>query len=379
MVNIQKKTGLILSGGGARAAYQVGVLKAIADSLPKNAKNPFPILCGTSAGSINATTLAIHARHFRRGVKLLSYVWENFHVDQVFRSDPWGLFSSSMHWMAAIAFRGLGRQNPLFLLDRAPLRKLLSTYLPCQKIQQSIDNGDLEALSITASCFSTGQSVTFFQGRNDLSPWKRVRRIGVPAKITLDHLMASSAIPFLFSPERIQRGYYGDGSMRQSAPISPALHLGANRILVVGVRMEGPDSVPPSSCSVPSLAMVGGHLLNSIFLDSMDTDLERLQRINKTISLIPSHHLDESGGLLRPVDVFCIAPSEDIGNIALKHAYQLPRTLRMIFKGIGAMDEDGVDLLSYLLFESQYCQELIRLGYRDTVEKKSKLLSFLKD
>jgi len=378
MINTTNKTGLILSGGGARAAYQVGVLKAIAHSLPKNAKNPFPVICGTSAGSINATTLAIYANQFRHGVKLLSHVWENFHVNQVFRADPWGLFSSGMHWMAAIAFRGLGRQNPMCLLDRAPLRILLSKMLPCHKIQQSINSGVLDALSITTSCFTTGQSVTFFQGRDDLLPWKRVRRIGIPGKITLDHLMASSAIPFLFAPERIQRSYYGDGSMRQTAPISPALHLGANRILVIGVRKPGDDETPaPTPNAVPSLAAVGGHLLNSIFLDSMDTDLERLQRINGTISLIPSHHLKERDNVLRPIEVFTISPSQDIGNTALKHAHQLPRTLRMIFNGIGAMDEQGIDLLSYLLFESSYCNELMELGYRDTMAQKSALLSFL--
>ncbi len=200
--------------------------------------NPFPVLCGTSAGAINATTLAIYATRFHEGVRRLNYVWRNFNVNQVFRADTPGVFANGMRWLAALVLGGLGLRNPRALLDRAPLRQLLQRTMPCDRIQQSIDAGALHALSVTASGYSSGQSVTFFQGVSSLAAWRRSRRVGSAASITIDHLMASSAIPFIFSAIKINREFFGDGSMRQIAPISPALHLGAERVLVVGVRYE---------------------------------------------------------------------------------------------------------------------------------------------
>jgi NTE family protein len=369
------RVGLILAGGGARAAYQVGVLKAIAEMLPRETPNPFPVLCGTSAGAINATTLAIYATRFHEGVRRLNYVWRNFTVNKVFRADVPGVFANGMRWLGAMVLGGLGRRNPRALLDRAPLRQLLQQTMPCDRIQQSIDAGALHALSVTASGYSSGQSVTFFQGVSSLSTWRRSRRFGSAANITIDHLMASSAIPFIFSAVKLNREFFGDGSMRQIAPISPALHLGAE--LVVGVRYENPSSARAESDEYPSLAQIAGNVLNSIFLDSLEADLERLQRINKTISLISADQLREGGVTLRSVDVLVIAPSADLEKIAAHHAHHLPRSIRYLLRGLGAFNRNGSNLVSYLLFEKPFCRELIDLGYKDAMHRKEEILRFL--
>jgi len=369
--------GLVLAGGGARAAYQVGVVKAIAEMLPPDAPNPFPILCGSSAGAINATTLAIYATRFQEGVRRLVYVWRNFNVDKVFRADAPGVLANGLRWAAALMLGGLGRRNPHALLDRAPLRRLLRETMPCERIQQSIDAGALHALSVTASGYGSGQSVSFYQGVSSLATWRRARRVGSAANITIDHLMASSAIPFVFAAEKINREYFGDGSMRQIAPISPALHLGAERVLVVGVRHEIPVPSRRENAEYPSLAQIAGHVLNSIFLDSLEADLERLERINKTISLIPTDLLREGGVTLRNVDVLVIAPSADLEKIAARHAHHLPRTIRFLLRGLGAFNRHGSNLVSYLLFEKPFCRELIDLGYKDAMHRKDEILRFL--
>ncbi|MEE8389085.1 MAG: patatin-like phospholipase family protein [Acidiferrobacterales bacterium] len=373
------KTALVLTGGGARAAYQVGVLKAVCELMPEGSGNPFPILCGTSAGAINAASLAVYARQFRHGVRRLNRVWRNFHVDHVFKADPKSILLNGARWLLAMMGGGFGKRKAAYLLDRDPLANLLRRYFNFKDIQLAIESGALYALSITASGYISGQSVSFYQGVDELVPWRRARRIGIRSRIELEHLMASSAIPFLFKAIRIKRDYFGDGSMRQSAPISPALHLGADRVLVIGVhKEESEDSQRVESNEYPSPAQIVGHVLNSIFLDSLDADLERLRRINKTLNTISSS--GNAGNIpLREVDVLMVSPSEDLGEIAQRHAHHLPRTLRFFLRGIGAMKkENGSSLISYLLFEQSYCQELISLGYADAMQKKEELMAFLR-
>ena len=372
------KIGLVLGGGGARAAYQVGVLKAISELAPKDIPNPFPIICGTSAGAINSAALAIYGQRFHLAVQSLLRVWRNFHVNHVFRSDSLGIMRSGAHWLLMLMMGGMGKRNPVNFLDREPLRELLARYLPCAEIQKAIDRGIIEALGITASGYSSGQSVTFFQGLSSLASWRRVRRIGCKADITISHLMASSAIPFIFGPERLNREYFGDGSMRQTAPISPALHLGADKVMVIGVTNateRQPERKPVTE--QPSLAQIAGHILNSIFLDSLDADLERLWRINNTISLIPTKHLEEHGVTLRQVDALVISPSQDIQEYANRYAHELPRTIRFFLRGIGAFNKNGSSLVSYLLFEKSYCRDLISLGYADAMQRKDEVIEFM--
>jgi len=368
-----------MTGGGARAAYHVGVLKAIAELVPKDAHNPFHIICGTSAGAINAAALASHAFNFRKSVFKLLSIWENFHVRHVFCDDVATILYIAWQWFLSIIFAGRGRRKRyLYLLDRKPLRKLLNKYVYTKDIQYSIDQGYLDALCITASGYTSHQSVSFFHGSENLQSWTRLQRVGVKAKITVDHLMASSAIPFLFSPQKINREHFGDGSMHQTAPISPALHLGADRVLVIGNRVAQLDKVERVvEEGEPTIGQIAGHALDSIFLDSLEADIERLQRINKTISLIAEKDRLKNDVNLRVVDVLAIIPSEDMGRMASDYVNELPWTIRFLLRGIGGTDKKESNLVSYLLFEKGYCRKLIDLGYRDAMQNKNELIKFL--
>ncbi len=375
-----QKIGLILTGGGSRAAYQVGVLKAIAEFLPRASHSPFAIICGTSAGALNAATLAINARHFRKGVKYLLNVWKNFHVAEVYRSDFVGVVSNTARWLAGLILSSFGvdKLNHVSLLDNAPLVELLEQTLPCEKIQESIDSGVLHALSITASGYGSGHSVTFYQGVEGIEPWKRARRMGVPTQIEIQHLLASAAIPFIFPAVHIHREHFGDGSMRQLAPISSALHLGADRVLVVGMGHGGDDDDESKRSKIdeyPSLAQIAGHALDSIFLDSMEVDLERLRRINHTVSLIPEEMRSVIN--LRHVDVLVISPSQPLEKIAERHLNGLPWTIRILLRAVGVMRRRGANLVSYLLFDKTYCRALIDLGYKDAIQHKEEIMAFL--
>ena len=373
------KTGLIMTGGGARAAYQVGVLRALSELLPREVRNPFSIICGTSAGAINAAVLAADAGNFRRAVRRLMTVWKNFHVHQVYRADPLGAARNSLRWIFTVLTGGAFARKPVSLLDNSPLVELVKRDLDFSAIERCIERGDLDAFSVTCSGYTSGQSVTFFQGRPDLQSWKRARRIGIATPITLEHVIASSALPFIFPPMHINREYFGDGSMRQIAPVSPALHLGANRLLVIGVgrQLQERPLERAKNDSHPSLAQIAGHALNSIFLDSLESDLERMQRINRTIEIIPAEVLERTAYPLQHVDFRLLSPSVELERIAIHHAHELPATIRILLSTVGAMRQSGSNLLSYLLFEKSYCRALIQLGYQDTMARKDDLLAFL--
>jgi NTE family protein len=373
--------GLILPGAGARGAYQVGVLKALAEMLPKHAGNPFAVLSGTSAGAINAAVLASRAANFQHAVREMEQVWANFHVEQVFRTDNWTMLKSSLHWFAALVLGGLGVRNPGSLLDSSPLRDLLARSIRLPKIAQAIERGQLEALAVTASAYSSARSVTFYQSRTRTQPWARVRRIGRPAQITLDHLMASAAVPFICAPVRIGGEYYGDGSMRHRAPLSSAIHLGADRLLVIGVRDEHPDPEPVADQvpSKPSFAHLAGYMLDTLFMDGLYADLERITRINMILEQTGSRELQPPLAKLRTLNTLIIVPKQDIREVAARHVHQLPRGLRLLLRGLGAMNRDGMQLISYLLFESGFTRELIQMGYRDALEQEADLRAFIFD
>ncbi len=370
--------GLILTGGGARAAYQVGVLRALHEMVPRTVRNPFPIICGTSAGAINAAVLATDAADFRRGVRRLMTVWKNFHVHHVYRADVYGALRNSARWVLAALSGGRLACGPVSLLDNTPLAQLLERHVDFPQIERCVDAGHLKAFAITCSGYTTGQSVTFYQGSASLAGWERARRVGVAMPIALPHLLASSALPFIFPPVKINREYFGDGSMRQIAPVSPALHLGADRLLVIGVGRQlqkNPERVKING--YPSLAQIAGHALDSIFLDGLEVDLERLQRINRTLGMIPPEVRHAQGYPLHTVDFRVLAPSKPLEQIAAQHAHELPRVIRSLLYTVGAMKRTGSNLLSYLLFEKAYCRALIRLGYADTMAQKDDLLAFL--
>ena len=371
------KTGLILTGGGARAAYQAGVLLAIA-KLSKNRKhNPFPIICGTSAGAINAAGLACLADDFGKAVSILVRVWRNMHAGDIYRADPLGIGASGARWLSLLMAGWLIRNPPRSLLDNTPLGELLSRHLDFNGIQRAIDNGALHAISITASGYDSGESISFFQAHPSAEPWSRVQRMGTRTELSLQHLMASSAIPFIFPPALIHREYFGDGSMRQLAPISPAIHLGAERVLIVGAGRKSEYHERQKTAGHPSLAQIAGHALSSIFLDSLAVDIERMQRINKTLAAMPQN-APPSEIPLRPINTLIIAPSERLDRIAAQHARSLPWAVKALLSGIGAMNRGGGALTSYLLFEKSYTRALIDLGYADTMARDTEVGDFLK-
>jgi len=376
---MEKRVALILTGGGARAAYQVGVLKAIAEFLPRRAHSPFPIICGTSAGALNAATLAVNAGNFSMGVQYLVNTWKNFHANQIYRTDVVGVFNNSMLWFSGVILNmiGINRLSRVSLLDNSPLVELLEEMLPCEKIQESIDAGFLRALSITASGYGSGQSVTFYQGVKQLAPWRRTGRVGLPTQIGITHLLASASLPFIFPATLINREYFGDGSMRQIAPISSALHLGATQVLVIGVTVNGyaEQSERGDVSEYPSLARIAGHALNSIFLDSMEVDLERVKKINDLVATMPDEIRERAN--LRHIDVLVVSPSQTIDRIAERYVKELPWTIRLLLRLIGVRQHSGGTLVSYLLSEKKFCRALIDLGYQDALKRRDEIMGFL--
>jgi NTE family protein len=372
-------TGLVLPGGGARSAYQAGVLKAIADLLPADAGNPFQVISGASSGALNAVLLASNAMRFREGVRRLNGIWENFHVDKVFRTDVWTALKSGFRWGVTFGSAGLIKSQPRSVLDNGPLREMLERHVRFARIQQAIDRGALRAVAVTASGYTSGTSVSFYQGVEGLVPWKRTRRLGRPEELTLDHLMASAAIPWLFPAVKLHDEYYGDGSMRQTAPLSPALHMGANRLLIIGVRNPGPDPSPAYDAIVPypSFGQIAGYIFDNLFMDSLDADIERMRRINHTIGETRGKRVEFMDTALRQIEYLMIAPSRDIREVVGQYVGNFPLSVRILLMGLGAMAKEGRPLMSYLMFDAPYCKELIALGYRDAMESRDQILHLL--
>lgn len=391
-------TGLILSGGGARAAYQVGVLKALAHIRAEAAaaaptgravfsSNPFPVIAGTSAGAIIASALACRADDFDAAVSELVAVWQGIRAEQVYRTDSIGIVRSGARWLTMLSLGWViarwRRARPRSLLDNGPLEGLLTRLVDTRRIGAMLDAGHLQALAVTASSYGSGQHVTFYQSHDDIQPWTRSQRMAMRVPLTVAHLLASAAIPFVFPAVALavegRREYFGDGSMRQSAPISPAVHLGAQRILVVGAgRMHEPPGPRAGSSDYPNLAQIAGHAMSSIFLDALAVDVERLQRINATLSLLPP--AARAASALRPIEVLVISPSQRLDDIASRHLGSLPLPIRALLRGVGVSGEGstarGAALASYLLFEAPYTCELIALGEADTLLRRTEVLSF---
>jgi NTE family protein len=368
--------GLVMGGGGARAGYQAGVLKAIAEMVPQGAPNPFAVICGASAGSINATVLAAFTRNFHEGVRRLTGVWEHFEVDKVFRADAWSAISRGGRWVLAFLLGGIGRYTPPSVLDNTPLRELLERHIAFDRIDQAIASGDLRALCVTACSYTTGRSVSFFQGAPELEPWSRARRLGRRARIRLDHLMASTAIPIIFPAVKLPDGFYGDGSVRQIAPLAPAIHLGARRIIAVSMRAKKPSSVPVRPAGeYPATAEVMSLLFNAVFLDSLDVDAERLDRINRLIDRLGTSAADTGG--LKKVDLLMLKPSRDLGAMSHGFHHLLPATVRRVVESIGGEREGSLDFVSYMLFDPRYTDLLVELGYEDTLRRRAEIEDFL--
>jgi len=368
-----QKTAILLTGGGARAAYQVGVLKAIAQQYPRNSKIPFQIICGTSAGAINGTAIACYASCFQLGVKKLEWVWKNFHTGQVYYSDyiraTWHLLRGFLSAFQA----DYANHKPVSMLDNKPLKILLNNMLDLKRLDRNIMGGYLDSVSVTASCYNSGDSITFFQSRN-ASEWQRSRRCGQRTLLGIHHLMASAAIPLVMPSVRINQQYFGDGSVNQLAPLSAPIHLGADRILIVGLeqprRREHLQQMPHH----PNLSTIAGHLLDSIFSDTLNADLERMQRVNKTLETLQQHNIETE---LKPVHSYLINPSVNFNALASEHFLALPMAIRSLLRNIGIKQHSDSSLASYLLFEKSFTKRLIELGYQDAMVQMDDLMTFL--
>ncbi len=378
-LNVLSRTGLVLPGGGARAAYQVGVLKALAELTQEPSHNPFPILCGTSAGAINAVALATQADNFQRAAAWLEALWLNLAVDHVYCTDWRDLAKNTWRLARSLFNAGIAVGHPVALLDNTPLRTLLKKVLNFDAITTHIQNQHLRAVSVTAMNYTQGVSISFFQGGPDNGNWQRWRRQGVACPLQLNHLMASTAIPTIFPPEEIWGHFYGDGALRQLAPISPALHLGAERVLIVPANgHKRTYSKPIRRIQSPAFGQILGHLLNSAFIDSLETDIELLERVNELITLIPTEQREQIPRKLHPVDAYVISPSQDIDTIAELHVHELPRSLRLFLRTTGSGHySGGVNAASYLLFTRSFIEQLIELGYGDAMAEASEVMSFL--
>jgi NTE family protein len=357
--------GLVLTGGGARSAYQVGVLKGVAELLRRGSACPFPIITGTSAGAVSAIALASDAAHFRHSVYAIERVWRDFRVHHVFKADAVSMLRSAMHWMLAFITGGWLVHPPHSFFDNSPLWTLLRAQLHFDGIPRSLYKQHLQGIGICATCYADADSVTFYASASAVEPWARVFRKGARVQLTLDHLMASLSIPFLFRPVLLDEQYFGDGAMRQTSPLSPAIHLGANRLFIIGVN----DPAPTGTSAVkrpaePSFGQMFGFMLDSLFMDQLNADLERISRYN------------ESNDAHR-IEFLVLTPSRDVNEIARRHARELPRSLRALMRIMGASNAAGTMLLSYLLFERGFTRELIALGYEDARARADEIRAFL--
>ncbi len=357
--------GLVLTGGGARSAYQVGVLKGVAELLRRGSACPFPIITGTSAGAVSAIALASDAAHFRRAVYAIERVWRDFRVHHVFKADAANMLRSGLHWMLAFITGGWLVHPPHSLFDNTPLWTLLRDHLQFDGIPRSLYKKHLQAIGVCATSYADADSVTFYASASAIEPWERVFRKGARVQLTLDHLMASLSIPFLFRPVLLHDQYFGDGAMRQTSPLSPAIHLGANRLFIIGVNDPAPTGASSKRHPAePSFGQMFGFMLDSLFMDTLNADLERIGRYNESNNA-------------RRVEFLVMTPSRDVNQIARRHARELPRSLRTLMRTMGANTAASTLLLSYLLFERGFTRELIALGYEDARARADEIRAFL--
>jgi NTE family protein len=371
--------GIVMTGGGARAAYQVGFLRCLARLYPELR---IPYVTGVSAGAINAALLASHHGSFLQAVQELSGLWGNLTVGDVFRTDTRSLAMNVVNWLRQLASGGIGRPRLVRgLVDTQPLRAFLTEVLHAVDgeltgIQYNLDRGHLAAAAISTTSYSTGQSVTWIQG-SGIELWQRPQRKPVMTTMTVDHVMASAALPLFFPAVEVENAWYGDGGIRLIAPLSPAIHMGARRIIAISTRYAASDAEAGEETvhGYPPPAQVMGVLMNSIFLDLLDHDALRLERLNRLIDDLPEE--DRAG--LKPVRLLTLRPSVDLGKLAGQFEAQLPRAFRFMTRGLGTKETRSPDFLSMVLFQPDYLTALIEVGEKDAQARVGEIEAFLQD
>ncbi len=398
-------TALVLTAGGARGAYQAGVMKRISE-LPAFAERsaPFSIITGASAGAINGAAIASQHDNFSASARLLVKLWSNLQAADVYRTDTFSLLQNTGRMALDFALGGLiGAGRVRSLVDSSPLYGFLERNLPLQGIRKAVRDGGLHALAITATGYHSGRAFTFVEGKPGLPLWNKSRRVALAAEISVQHVLASAAIPIVFPPVELPTGqstaYFGDGAMRLVTPLSPAIRLGAQRLLAVGVRCQesahsllrselSSDADFASDLKRPPLSQICGTLMNAIFLDHLDADLDHLKRMNSFVAeheklaslvatplgdAVPDHEP------MRTVTPLVISPSADIAIIAKTLEHRMPKSIRYVMEGLGTPDAQSADLTSFLLFDSAFTRELVQLGYRDAAQRIDEVEAFLCD
>ncbi|RME17735.1 MAG: patatin-like phospholipase family protein [Bdellovibrio sp.] len=368
--------GLVLTGGGSRGAYQAGVLKGLSE-ISKDCPTElcFDVLSGMSAGAINATYCATVLDQVHEGIENLCRMWASLRPQDIYRSDIGSLGKISLSWITDLSFGAFSHKKRIqHLLDTTPLSSFLKDKLQFHRIQKNIDAGRLRALSVASYCYQTEQTVSFTQGVEGLEPWSRPRRRSEFCKIGLEHVLASSAVPLLFSQVKIQdKGFFGDGSLRNTAPLSSAINLGARKILVVGVRHR--RALPEQDLSVyPTVARIFGLFLNALFFDPIEVDIERLFHVNKILENTSASR--QEGLPFRKIDFYLIRPSKDIAPLAEEASKNLPKTIQYLLGGLGNRKEYAT-LASYILFHSSFTEQLVEMGYKDCLSQKDQILEFM--
>lgn len=368
------KNGLVLTGGGARAAYQVGVLRAIA--VITNFKiNPFRVISGYSAGAINGAWLAGRSEDFDHATRHMWQVWSELSTEQVYKTSPISLAHIAFRWLRDRGLAGPAQQIT-YLLDTEPLDGLLRKHIGFEALSHQLKTHHV-TLSVTAVNYSTGQSVSFFEGTDGIEGWTRLNRIAVQTKIRPEHVMASSAIPIFFPPVPLNDGYYGDGMVRLNAPLSAPIHMGADKLIVIGIRGPSSKSSPGGkNPSVVSLGEIAGTILNGLFFDALDADIARMERVNRTVAALSPEELRHQPDHLRHIPLLSLRPSQEVANLSTNLLSSAPTMIRFLLKGIGLEEDKGQDLLSYLFFEQKYLRSLLEIGYEDTLHRKDEILEF---
>jgi len=374
----KRNVGLLLMGGGARAAYQVGVLVGIREILGESKPNPFKILLGTSAGALNAAMLAGYAKNWHQGVYEMEYIWRTLRSSQVYETSLGKIGLSGSKWILLFAFGWLLKRRPKSFLENTPLANTLNKVIRFDEIDASIERGDIDTLAVTASSYHQSGHWVFYQSKHEKDIYKDAKdhRHALPSKIDNSHLLASCALPFIFPAEPIWMGdrheYFGDGSIKQTSPLSPLIHFGADKILVIGCETNHSKQV--KSTRYPSIGAIAGHSLSSMFYTALDTDLAQVEKINRAIDQLDNVHKEKVQ--FKRVDALLINPSFSIRDLAEKYARHLPKPIYTLIRVIGGTTGAGAEIVSYLLFEKEFLNELIDRGKQDAFAQKEEILKF---
>jgi NTE family protein len=372
-----KRTGLVMTGGGARAAYQVGSVRALYEILGRKT-NLFDVLSGNSAGAINTIYLGANCENWDVATKNLYELWLRVKPQNIYDLRKRTITDLGLRLVSGTVLGGLTPKGSQVnhLLDTAPLRALAEREVDFSDISKNVEEKNLYGIAVSTTNYNTGTNVVFYEGSPEIKDWSRSDRFSSRTQLRVQHLMASAAIPFFFPPTQIGHSYYGDGCIRQTTPLSPAIHLGAQKLLAIGVRhphhREKMKNLAFSPFPDPTMGQVAGIMLNALFLDSLDADVERLQRINELV--IEGAHPE-----LTTIPILVIRPSRDLGKMTSNISHELPPILRYLLKGIGVSDTEGLDLLSYLAFDQSYTKPLMELGYEDTYKMKDEIVRFIDD